>query len=73
MITGISTRDGRIAHVADDVVEHNVPLITAAPEVLHALIVLRERHQIDEPHHADSCEFCKLADAAIAKATGSAV
>ena len=46
-------------------------LISAAPELLSALIALRERHQIDEPHHADLCEFCKQADAAIAKAGGN--
>ena len=68
MITGISRNDGRIAHVADDVADHNVSLITADPELLAALIVLRERHQIDEPHHAHLCEFCKQADAAIANA-----
>ncbi len=45
-------------------------LIASAPELLDALIVLRERHQIDDPHHAHLCEFCKQADAAIAKATG---
>lgn len=72
MITGISRHDGRIAHVADDVVEHNVPLISAAPELLAALIVLRHRHQVDEPHHEHLCEFCKMANAAIAKAQGFA-
>lgn len=70
MITGVSRNDGRIAHVADDVVEHNVALICAAPDLLTALIALRDRHQIDDPHHADLCEFCKMADAAIVKATG---
>jgi hypothetical protein len=44
-------------------------LIAAAPDLLAALIVLRERHQIDDPHHAHYCEFCKLADAAIRSAT----
>lgn len=44
-------------------------LLAAAPALLAALIVLRRRHQIDEPHHADLCEFCQLADAAIAQAT----
>lgn len=52
--------------------EANANLIASAPELLSALIVLRERHQIDAPHHADLCEFCKLADAAIAKATKGA-
>lgn len=47
-------------------------LICAAPDLLAALIVLRERHQIDDPHHTHLCEFCQMADAAIAKATGSA-
>jgi hypothetical protein len=45
-------------------------LITAATDLLAALIVLRNRHQIDEPHHAHLCEFCQMADAAIAKASG---
>lgn len=37
LITGISRNDGRVAHVADDVVEHNVPLITSATEMLTVL------------------------------------
>lgn len=37
-------------------------------DLLIALKVLRERHQIDAPHHADLCEYCKQADAAIKKA-----
>jgi hypothetical protein len=47
-------------------------LIASAPDLLDALIALRERHQIDDPHHAQLCEFCKQADAAISKATGAA-
>ena len=46
-------------------------LLAAAPALLAVLKVLRERHQIDEPHHADLCEFCMMADAAIAKAEGA--
>lgn len=37
-------------------------------DLLAALIDLRERHQIDEPHHADLCDHCRMADAAIAAA-----
>ncbi|MBN3004487.1 hypothetical protein JW897_12150 [Chromobacterium alkanivorans] len=51
---------------------------TAAPQpepvnqqLLAALKVLRKRHQIDDPHHADRCEYCKQADAAIAAAENS--
>lgn len=43
-------------------------LLSASADLLAALKVLLERHQIDEPHHADRCEFCKMANAAIAKA-----
>ena len=46
-------------------------LIAATPDLLAALIVLRERHQIDEPHHAYLCAFCQMADAAIEKATAT--
>lgn len=48
----------------------NAALIAAAPDLLEALRALRERHQIDDPHHAHLCDFCKQADAAIAKAEG---
>ena len=37
-------------------------------ELLAALIALRKRHQIDDPHHAYLCEFCKQADCAIKNA-----
>lgn len=37
-------------------------------ELLTALKAMRERHQIDDSHHADLCEFCKQADSAIANA-----
>jgi hypothetical protein len=40
-------------------------------QLLAALKVLRERHQIDDPHHAHRCEFCKQADAALAAAETS--
>ncbi len=40
----------------------------ARDELLTALKVMRERHQIDDPHHADMCEFCKQADSAITNA-----
>lgn len=43
-------------------------LLAASADLLAALKVLLERHQIDEPHHADLCEFCKMANTAIAKA-----
>lgn len=46
----------------------NGRLLSASADLLAALKVLRERHQIDEPHHAHRCEFCVVADAAIAKA-----
>lgn len=36
-------------------------------ELLAALKVLRERHQIEDPHHADICEYCKQADSIINK------
>lgn len=49
----------------------NGQLLSASSDLLGALKVLRERHQIDEPHHAGLCEFCKMADAAIAKAEGT--
>lgn len=39
-------------------------------ELLAALIALRKRHQIDDPHHAYLCEFCKQADCAIKNANG---
>lgn len=48
----------------------NGRLLSASADLLAALKALRERHQIDEPHHADLCEFCQVADAAIAKAEG---
>jgi len=50
--------------------KNDMALAAAAPELLDALLALRSRHQIDDPHHAHLCDFCKLADAAIAKATG---
>lgn len=56
----------------ESVIAANARLVAAAPELLEALKVLRERHQIDDPHHAHLCEFCKQADAAIAKAEGDA-
>ena len=37
----------------------------SAKLALDALKVLRERHQIDEPHHEHLCDYCKQADAAI--------
>lgn len=49
----------------------NGRLLSASSDLLAALKVLRERHQIDEPHHAGLCQFCKMADAAIAKAEGT--
>ena len=54
----------------DGSAEGNAHLIAAAPDLLASLIELRERHQIDDPHHAHLCAFCKKADAAIAKAKG---
>lgn len=42
MITGVSRHDGRIAHVADDVVEHNVPLIISAIDLLEAARAARD-------------------------------
>lgn len=66
---------GVLAQVFDcDFPQHalaNGRLLSASHELLTALKALRERHQIDEPHHADLCEFCKMADAAIAKAEGT--
>lgn len=47
-----------------------INLIDVSHDLLAALKILRERHQIDDPHHADLCEFCKQADAAIIKAEG---
>lgn len=49
----------------------NGRLLSASADLLDALKALRERHQIDEPHHADLCEFCQMADAVIAKAEGA--
>jgi len=46
----------------------NGRLLSASADLLAALKVLRERHQIDEPHHAHRCQFCMMADAAITKA-----
>lgn len=46
----------------------NGRLLSASADLLAALKVLRKRHQVDEPHHAHLCEFCQMADAAIAKA-----
>jgi len=37
-IVGVSRNDGRRAHVAGDVVTHNVSLICAAPDMLAALL-----------------------------------
>lgn len=48
----------------------NGQLLSASPDLLATLKVLRERHQIDEPHDAGLCELCKMADAAIARAEG---
>jgi len=36
-------------------------------ELVAALVVLRARHQIDEPHHAHLCEFCIMTDSALNK------
>ncbi len=63
---------GLVAHVfdcdfpADSLA--NGRLLSASADLLAALKVLLDRHQIDEPHHADLCEFCRMANAAIAKA-----
>lgn len=62
MITGISRHDGRIAHVADDVVEHNVPLIVCAPDML---ALLRKLYAI-EANPAISADIAAL----LAKAEG---
>ncbi len=48
MITGISRNDGRIAHVADDVVDHNVNLISSAPCLLEAIEKLCEWRELIE-------------------------
>jgi hypothetical protein len=65
---------GRAHHASwcANVIHPDMLLIASAPDLLDALTALRERHQIDDPHHAQLCEFCKQADAAIAKATGAA-
>lgn len=75
-IVGVSRNDGRRAHVAADVVTHNVPLICAAPDLLEALQMLADGAQSHiDSIHGDS-EFCaawvrNIACAAITKATSA--
>jgi hypothetical protein len=70
----IATRADRptgLDQLADQLeLEQSEKLLDAAHELLDALIAMRAQHQIDEPHHAELCQYCRLADAAIAKATG---
>ena len=62
-ITGISSNDGRRAHVAADVVTHNVALICAAPEML---AMLRKMYVI-EMNPAVSAELIALIEKAEGK------
>ena len=56
IITGISRIDGRAAHVADDVIAHNVAVITAAPKMLAML----EKMHAAEMNPAVSAELGAL-------------
>lgn len=75
-IVGVSRNNGRRAHVAADVVAHNVPLICAAPDLLKALQMLADSAQSHiDCIHGDN-EFCaawvrNIACAAITKATST--
>lgn len=62
-IHGISRTNGRIAHVAADVVTHNVALICAAPEML---AMLRKMYVI-EMNPAVSAELIALIEKAEGK------
>jgi hypothetical protein len=69
-IVGVSRKDGRRAHVAGDVVTHNVSLICAAPDMLDALKLIAESDSFMGGTFV--AELQAIARAAIAKATGSA-
>ena len=70
-INGISAKDGRIAHVAADVVTHNVALICAAPELLAMLIEITDFAEVMQAGDTPTPALVKCR-ALIAKATGSA-
>ena len=69
-ITGISNHDGRIAHVAADVVTHNVALICSAPDLLAMLVEITEFSEVMQKGQEPTPYLVK-ARALIAKATGS--
>jgi hypothetical protein len=67
-ITGISRIDGRRAHVAADVVNHNVALICSAPEMLDAL--MRVTADFDSQNFTVSLETIDVVRSVISKAEG---